>query len=186
MDNPTRRAVEAMIRPLGRRIGMAVARAVVKLVTDGGGRQALQAEILEGELREGVERAQNYGLTSNPHPGSDAIIVCVGGSRDQAIAIVVDDRRYRLKPLQAGEVALYDDLGNKVQLLRNMVRVDAVQHLEATAPTTRIVSAVTIDGTLTVNGDVSTTGTLQNNGKDVGSTHQHLASGGSGLGGVPQ
>lgn len=178
MDNATRRAVGAMIEPLKRRAAMMVARAVVRLVDDAKGRQLLQAEILQGELREGVERAQNYGLTSHPHPGCDAVVICVGGSREQAIAVVVDDRRYRLN-LQPGEVALYDDLGNCVKLLRDMVKIEAVQHLEATAPTTKIVSEVTIEGSLTVegpttlNGDVETTGSITNNGKRVDSTHTH-------------
>ena len=172
MDNRTRRAMQSMIDPLRRRAAMMVARAVVSLIKDDEPRQVLQAEILEGELRDDIERAQNYGFTSHPFAGCDAVIVCAGGSRDQAIAVVVDDRRYRLN-LQQGEVALYDDKGNKVQLLRDMVRVDAVDHLEVTAQTTRIVSAVTIDGPLTVNGDVATTGALTNNDVNVGSTHTH-------------
>ena len=174
-----------MLDPLKRRVAMMAARAVVRLVSDDASRQQLQAEILEGELRDNVERAQDYGFTSNPHVGADAIVLCLGGSREQAVAIVVDDRRYRLK-LQPGEVALYDDMGNAVKLLRDMVKVEAVQHLEATAPTTRIVSDVTIEGTLTVNGDVATIGALTNNGKDVGSDHKHLNSGGPSLGGPPQ
>lgn len=172
MDNRTRRAVQSMLDPLRRRAAMMVARAVVSLIKDTGARQTLQAEILEGELRDDVERAQNYGFTSHPQVGCDAIIVCAGGSREQAIAVVVDDRRYRLQ-LQAGEVAMYDDLGNKVELLRDKLKVTAVQHLEATAPTTKIISNVTIEGSLTVNGDVTTTGSIVNNGKHVDSTHTH-------------
>jgi hypothetical protein len=38
----------------------------------------------------------------------------------------------------------------------------------------------------TVNGNFSTTGTITNNGHDIGSMHKHVNSGGSGLGGVPQ
>lgn len=185
MDNVTRRGIAGMLDPLRRRISMMASRGVVTRVSDDRSRQQLQAEILEGELREDVERVQNYGLAVHPHAGADAIILCLSGSREQAVAIVVDDRRYKLN-LQAGEVALYDDLGNRVQLLRDMVRVDAVQHLEVTAPTTRMASDVTIDGTLTVNGDVDTNGALTNNGKDVGSNHRHLNSGGPSLGGIPQ
>ncbi|AZG14928.1 phage baseplate assembly protein V [Cupriavidus pauculus] len=39
---------------------------------------------------------------------------------------------------------------------------------------------------MTINGDFETEGTFTNNGHDVGSSHRHLNSGGSGLGGVPQ
>jgi phage gp45-like len=41
------------------------------------------------------------------------------------IVLVVGDRRYRLKNLQDGEVAIYDDLGQKVHLTRDGIRVDA-------------------------------------------------------------
>jgi len=173
------RGVRAMLAPLANRVAMMAARAVVNLVKDTEGRQQLQVEILEGELRDDVERAQNYGFTSHPLGGCDAVIVCGGGSREQSIAVVVDDRRYRIQ-LQAGEVAMYDDLGNCVKLLRDMVKIEAVQHLEATAPTTKIVSDVTIEGSLTVNGasmmngDISSTGSITNNGKKIDSTHTHV------------
>jgi len=178
MANVSDRGLRAALDPLKRRISMVAARAVVRLVSDSKSRQTLQVEILKGELRDGVERAQNYGFTSHPMAGCDAVIVCGGGAREQAIAVVVDDRRYRIQ-LQAGEVAMYDDLGNCVKLLRDMVKIEAVQHLEATAPTTKIVSEVTIDGSLTVNGtatlngDIDSTGTITNNGKRIDSTHTH-------------
>lgn len=159
------------IRDLGNRVMMMFARGVLRGVTDSTSRQTLQVELLKGELRDGVERMQNYGFTSHP-TGGDLAVAFLGGNREQGIVLVADDRRYRIS-LQAGEVAIYDDLGNKVELLRDMVKVTAVQHLQAEAPTTKLVSAVTIDGTLTVNGNVATTGTLTNNGKNVGSTHRH-------------
>ena len=150
---------------------MMFARGVLRGVTDSSSRQQLQIELLKGELRDGVERMQDYGFTSHP-TGGDVAVGFLGGNREQGIVLVVDDRRYRIN-LQPGEVAMYDDLGNKVELLRDMVKVTAVQHLQAEAPTTKLISAVTIDGTLTVNGNVATTGTLTNNGKNVGSTHRH-------------
>jgi hypothetical protein len=54
--------------------------------------------------------------------------------------------------------------------------------IQITSPTAVTITAPTI----TLNGNVASTGTLANNGHAVGSTHQHLASGGSGIGGVPQ
>lgn len=163
---------------LGNRVMMMIARGVLRGVTDSSSRQTLQVELLKGEIRDGIERMQNYGFTSHP-TGGDVAVMFLGGNREQGIVVAVDDRRYRLTTLQAGEVAIYDDLGNKVELLREMVKVTAVQHLQAEAPTTSLVSAVTITGSLTVegettlNGNTTTTGTLTNNGKAVGSTHTH-------------
>lgn len=174
------------LRDLGNRVMMAFGRGVLKGVNDAGGRQTLQAELLKGELRDGIEYMQHYGFTSHPHAGADIAVAFVSGNREQGIAVAVGDRRYRLTALETGEVALYDDLGNRVMLLREMVKVVAVQHLEAEAPTTKLVSAVTIEGSLTVNGNVATTGTITNNGKNIGSTHTHTGvTPGSGSTGVP-
>lgn len=159
------------LREIGNRVMMMVARGVLRAVKDDGGRQQLQVEFLKDELRDGVERMQNYGFTSHPL-GGDVAAVFLGGNREKGIVLVVDDRRYRLS-LKPGEVALNDDLGNRVELLRDMLKVTAVQHLEAIAPTMKIVADVSIEGALIVAGDVVTTGALRNNGKLVGSTHTH-------------
>lgn len=110
--------VAAALAALKSRVMLGVARAIVRTVADGRTMQALQLSVLGDELREGVERFQQYGLTSHPHPGAEAVMVCVGGNRDHGLVVAVDDRRYRLKPLQQGEVALYTDEGDSIILKR--------------------------------------------------------------------
>ena len=56
--------------------------------------------------------------------GAEAIAAAVGGARGHLLALVVGDRRYRLKNLKEGEVALYDDLGHKVYLTRQGIVID--------------------------------------------------------------
>ena len=158
-------------REMGNRILMLFGRGVLKGVTESSKRQQLQITALEGETIDGVERMQNYGFTSYP-TGGDVAVAFVAGNREQGIVLVVDDRRFRVQ-LEAGEVAIYDDLGNSVKLLRDMLKITAVQHCELEAPTTKIVSDVTIEGSLTVVGNVATTGTFTNNGKNISSTHAH-------------
>lgn len=180
MASITDRTLRAALDPIRRRISMTVSRAVVRLITDSGSRQTLQVEILKGELRDGVERAQNYGFTSHPLAGCDAVIVCGAGAREQAIAVVVDDRRYRIN-LEAGEVAMYDDLGNCVKLLRDKVHVVGMQEVHVEAPTVRVsATTVTIDAETTtinsdvaVNGDTTFTGAVTANGKAIDDTHTH-------------
>lgn len=175
------RRLRAMLAPLQRRVAMLAARAVLKLVKDDPSRQQLQVEILKDELRDDVERAQNYGFTSHPHPGADAFLLSLAGARGQAVAIVVDDRRYRVASLQEGEVAFYDDLGNRVMLLRDKMHVVAVQELFVEAPTVQVqATIVTIDATsttlnsdLAVNGDTTFTGSVTANGKPIDDTHEH-------------
>lgn len=160
------------LREIGNRVMMMFARGVLRGVTDTGPRQQVQVELLKDELRDGLEHMQNYGFTSHPK-GGDCAVAFNGGNREQGIVLVVDDRRYRI-PLQAGEVAIYDDLGNKFELLREMVKVTAVQHVEVLAPTIKLI------GDLEVVGNIITTGTITNNSKRVDSTHTHT-NGGSGV-----
>ena len=113
------------LRPLERRIKQIASRAVIKLVNDSLKLQELQIVGLSGETLDGVERFQEYGFTSHPQSGAEAITLSVGGNRSHAVIVAVDDRRYRLKGLEAGEVALYDDLGQKIVLKRDRIEVES-------------------------------------------------------------
>jgi len=157
------------IRDIGNRVMMMFARGVLRDVNDANGRQQLQVELLKGELRDGVERMQNYGFTSHPL-GGDVAFAAVGGNREQGIVLVIDDRRYRI-PMLAGEVAMYDDLGNKIELLRDMVKVTAVIKAQIVAPEIEII------GNVRIQGNIESNGMITNNGKRVDSTHTHSNSG---------
>lgn len=114
-------SVDAFARltaPLRNRIANMVARAVVKMVSDSGKLQMVQLGILDGETREGCERLQEYGLTSVPLAGAEAVVLFVGGRRDHGLVVAVDDRRHRKTGLQPGEVALYTDEGDYILLKR--------------------------------------------------------------------
>lgn len=162
-----------VLGPLRRRLAHLVARAVVSLVNDAAKMQTLQLGLLADETLDGAEHWQPYGMTYKPHPGAEALVLAVGGHRAHSVVIACADRRYRLTGLADGEVALYDDLGNKVQLLRDRVQVTAVQTLNITAPS------------VSITGDVVITGTVTNNGKNIGSTHTHPGDSG-GTTGAPQ
>jgi phage baseplate assembly protein V len=106
--------IKKMLRPLVRRVQSMIARSVIDSVNDGLKAQGLQIRLL-GETRS-AERFQQYGFTSVPLPGAEAVLVAPDGDQSHGIVIATDDRRYRLKNLQAGEVALYNDQGSKVHL----------------------------------------------------------------------
>jgi phage gp45-like len=68
-----------------------------------------------GEVIEDREAMEHYGFTSRPLPGAEAVVIRDG---NHFIMVASDDRRYRVA-LEAGELALYDDQGQKVHFKRN-------------------------------------------------------------------
>ncbi len=127
-------------KPLEDRMRLMIGRAIVRLVDDATTAQSLQLELLAEETQDAVERLQDYGLSSVPHAGAEALVACTGGLRSHAVAIRVEDRRYRLTGLQTGEVALYDDLGNVVLLGRDRIHVTAVSEARVEAPLVKVLS----------------------------------------------
>ncbi|VWX62608.1 phage baseplate assembly protein V [Sphingorhabdus sp. 109] len=143
-------------KPLSDRIRMMIGRVLVRLVDDTKKAQSLQIELLDQESQEGVERFQNYGFTSNPHPGAEGLGIAVGGLRSHMVVIAVEDRRYRMKALETGEVALYDDLGNFIKLGRNKIEITAVTEAHVTAPDVTIdaeADCTITAGSCTINSD---------------------------------
>lgn len=123
-----------MSDPIGGRLRLMIGRAIVNLINDAALAQELQVDLLADETQDNVERFQDYGFTSHPHPGAEALTACPGGLRSHAIVIAVEDRRFRLTGLQQGEVAMYDDLGNVILLGREAVEVTGVTKVKVTAP----------------------------------------------------
>ena len=144
-------AMRKAMAPIEGRIRMAIGRAIVTLVDDGKPAQSVQLELLAGERQDGVERLTEYGFTSHPHPEAEAVIACPAGLRSHAIALVVADRRYRLTGLEAGEVALHDDLGNTVLLGRDGLSVIGTTRVDVAAPQV----LVTADSATIESDDVS-------------------------------
>lgn len=152
-----RRTWQRLMGPVWRRIRLLVSRGVLKLVDDSLKLQGVQVSLLGGEPA-WAERFQEYGYTSHPHPGAEAVVAAVGGARAHLVALAIDDRRYRVKELAQGEVAMYDDLGNVIVFKRDKIQVEAVQHLEVTAPTCHITATTTHDGNVTINGNLVVNG----------------------------
>jgi phage gp45-like len=98
-----------------------------------------------------VEHVEPYGFASHPLPGAEPLVVRVGGSADQAVTIIVADRRYSLRGLEEGDVALYDDLGSTVWLGRRGIYVSAVGacHISSTGATTIEAASIRLGETAT-------------------------------------
>lgn len=138
------------LRSLARRVRLTLGRGIIRLVNDAAGIQTAQVGVMANETRSNLERFQEYGLTSVPHAGAEAAVVFLGGNRDHGIIIAVDDRRYRLKGLEAGEVALYTDEGDYIKLGRNreievntqVLRVIATDMVRMETPELRVTGEI--------------------------------------------
>jgi len=150
------RMVRKLIGPLQRRIALSIGRCVVKLVNDATLMQGVQITLLADEARDNVERMQEYGFTSVPLPGAEALAVAVGGTRNHVVVIKCEDRRYRLTGLQGGEVAIYDDLGTKIVLKRgNVIEATAATRIDLITPLTHSSGNLKVDGNIVADGDIS-------------------------------
>lgn len=119
-----------LLLPISSRIRNMIARAVIKAVQDDKKLQTMTLSILAGELKSGVEHYQDYGLQTVPLEGMEALVSFVGGNRSNGVIIAVGDRKYRLKGMESGEVALYTDEGDHIVLKRDNNMEMHTKHLK--------------------------------------------------------
>lgn len=113
------------LQNLMRKLRLLVGLAAIKLSDDSKEIQQLQITALKDEVRSNVNRYQDYGFTSNPMEGAEAVFASLGGNRSHMVVIKCDDGRYRKKNLQKGEVAVYHHEGGYV-LLKNGKEIEVV------------------------------------------------------------
>lgn len=112
-----------------------LARAIVTGLNTAKKCQMLQVELLPGEPKENVEHLEPYGFTSAPLTGAEGFALFPDGDRSHGVILMVADRRYRIKGLQAGEVAIYTDEGDSITLRRGKTMVLQTDNLEANTKT---------------------------------------------------
>lgn len=111
--------IKSIIEPIKRRILNLISRGQLLKVDDSKGIQRIDANFFSDEVHTNIERIQNYGFTSNPKPGCEVVTLFHSGNREHGIVIAIDDKKFRLKNLAAGEVAIYTDEGDNIHFKRN-------------------------------------------------------------------
>lgn len=124
MSEAFERFVMRAIAPVARRLRLSIGRGVVTGIDDDGKVQTAQVKLLDGEVRDGVEVLLQYGVHSRAPGNPEGVYLSVGGDRDHGILINIADRQFRMTSLKKGEVALADDLGQKIHLTRDGIVVD--------------------------------------------------------------
>jgi len=147
-----------MLNPIRRRLSLMVTRGLVTLVNDNLKRQNLQLVLLADESSDDIERMQNYGHTSVPPTGSEAIVVAVNGARSGLTAIAVEDKEVRPTGLIEGDSMLYHRDGHNINLTKDgKALVTATEVILTASNSFTIISPETlIKGPLHVTGGIST------------------------------
>jgi phage baseplate assembly protein V len=167
-------AMQRILQPLKARVLLMVGRAIIAAVKDSTSIQEAQLSALKGESLDGVQRIQEFGFTSNPPPGSEAIIVALGGNRENVVIIATDNREVRIKNLASGETAIYTNDGTYIHLKKaGQVEVKAATKLTVDVPdseftgnikvlgkaevvgTSKLTGAVTAEATIAATGNIS-------------------------------
>ena len=167
------RDVQKLMAPMMRRLRLIADRAVVTMVTDSLQRQGLQLKVLADETADDVERFQNYGHTSVPPAGSEAIVLGIGGARAGLVAIAVEDKSVRPKDLEAGDNCLYHLEGHRIILRKDglleleakIVIINASEKLTMISPDTEIQGPLHVTGPISSDEDV-TAGDISLSGHD--------------------
>lgn len=145
--------------------------------------RTIQAELFAGDVRDNVEHFEPYGFSSEPHHDAEPLVLSLAGNRNHTVAVCVADRRYRLVGMKTGEVAIFDDIGQKVHLTRNGIEVVTPHNLTADVGsdlTATIIKSATLKAA-SVNIDspsTTMTGDLSVKGKITGSNGLQISGGG--------
>lgn len=85
-------------------------------IDDAGAVQLVQMQLSQSEVRDKTPRLAEYGFSSHPPVGADAVAVFLGGDRTNGFVIACNHQQYRVRGLASGEVCVSDDKGQSVLL----------------------------------------------------------------------
>jgi len=140
-----------MLNKLGRRLSNLFQRGTLTLVDDNSNIQQVQVTLRSGQVREKREHPTNYGFTHNPPVGLEDIhMASQGGNTAKGVVLIVGDRKFRLKGLAQGEVALYDDQDQVVHIKREGILIKSSKKLTVDTPLSTFTGDVIINGNLRV------------------------------------
>ncbi|MDG6895034.1 phage baseplate assembly protein V [Volucribacter amazonae] len=138
----------------------------INLVNSQDNIQKVQLSALADETLQDVEFIQHFGLTSVPPANSQAIILPLGGETSHSVVIATEHGSFRLKALQEGEVAIYDQSGSSVILKQgkliemhceNLI-INASQKVQINSPLVETSQVLTAQGQINGNGGMAIQG----------------------------
>lgn len=97
-------------------IARALGRGKITGVTDNGPVQTVQMQLSQSETRDGTPRLAEFGFSSNPPAGSDAVVMFMAGQRTNGVIVGTGHQASRPQNLAPGETMIYTQDGKKIYL----------------------------------------------------------------------
>ncbi|MEM7746073.1 MAG: phage baseplate assembly protein V [Pseudomonadota bacterium] len=130
---------------ISRRLQLMIGRCVIRAIAADGGRVLVSIDGLQDESADALELAEPVWLTALPLDGAEGISLSVMGDGSHRVVLPLGDRRYRPTDLQPGESSRFDDLGHRIDIRRDGIRIVSPDQIEIDAPS------------MTVNGEAVAT-----------------------------
>lgn len=151
-----------MIAQIDKRINRALGairlafRGVVSHVNTAPAIMLVQADGLNGEQLQAAEYFQHYGFTSNPPAGAMMVVLPIGGKTAHGIVVATEHAAFRIKGLQSGETAIYNNNGDKIVIhIDGTIEVVASSKVQITSPLVTMSGNLNVTGNIVANGDIS-------------------------------
>lgn len=141
-------------------------RGVLHLVKSADNIQKVQASGLADETLQDVELMQQFGFTSVPPANTQAVILPIGGQTTHGIVIATENGSFRVKNLQGGEVAVYDESGSSIVLKKgrlieidcDVLKINATKKVDISSPLVETDQVFTAQGQINGNGGMAVQG----------------------------
>lgn len=109
---------------LWRRIWNALGFGALTVTNDTGPVQTAQVKLNTPEMRDGVPVVQLFGLAGNAPPGTNAVVLFLGGDRSNAVVIATNHQGSRPTGQNPGEATLYNNFLMSIALKQGGIVVN--------------------------------------------------------------
>lgn len=141
-------------------------RGKLTLTQSGESIQRVQVQGLADETLQDIEQLQQFGFTSHAPAHTDVIVIPLGGDTSHGIVIASEHGSFRVKNLQSGEVAVYDQSGSSIVLKQGkLIEIDcdtlyikAQTKIRMESPLVEASEVLTAQGQINGNGGLVVSG----------------------------
>jgi len=148
--------LERFLKPIYSRIKLLIGRAIIN-GSSTGKNPCVDATLLADEKRTDIPLVQQFGFSSRPKGKTQAVIVFIGGSRDNGVAVATrGEDADMVANLAEGEALMHSPFGQKILFTKNgdvEVTVKPGKEIIYTADTFTVTGNLKVGGEVTAHAD---------------------------------